>query len=83
MARPKYRVVGSFYHEDVMHQDGAEVDYDGTPGENLEPLNAEAKKAKERAGKVSAVQPLDSDERAELERLREENEQFKALANKA
>jgi hypothetical protein len=69
----KYRVVGSFYHQDQMHNDGAEVEYDGVPGENLEPLNAEAKKAKERAGKVTMVQPLDADERAELERLREEN----------
>lgn len=79
----KYKVIGSFYHADRMHGDGAEVEYDGEPGDNLEPINAEAKKAKERAGKVQRVQPLDDDERTELERLREENKQFKDLAAKA
>ena len=71
MATPKYRVVGNFYDNWRMHENGEEVEYGGDPGENLEPLNAEAKKAKERALKMQpAPQPLSADERKELDELR-------------
>jgi hypothetical protein len=54
-----------------MHEAGAKVAYDGEPGENLLPLNAEAKKAKERVGKAQPpARPLDAKEREELEMLR-------------
>ena len=48
MTRPMYRVNGSFFDNWVMHEDGAEVPYDGEPGENLIPLNEEAEEAKKK-----------------------------------
>lgn len=72
---PKYKVIGSFYYDMRLFNDGETVDYDGEPGDNLAPLDAAARKAKERAGKVAPpAPPLDAEERAELERLRAEKE---------
>lgn len=70
MAKPLYKVNGTFYLGDIMHSDGDQVSYDGDPGENLIPLNAEAKKAKESAGRGRPLGPLNADERKELEELR-------------
>lgn len=50
--------------------DEAEVVYHFDPGENLVPLNAAARRAKERSGKVQRGTPLTADERSELEALR-------------
>ncbi len=46
MTAARYKVVGGFFDGRQMHEDGAEVEYTGLPGENLAPLNAEAQKAK-------------------------------------
>ncbi len=72
MADPQYEVAPGwkFYDNMRMHEAGAKVTYLGEPGENLIPLNAEAKKAKERSGKVTPAKPLDAAERTELEQLR-------------
>jgi len=53
-AAPRYRVKGSFFDNWQMHEDGAEVEYLGEPGENLIPLNAAAKA---RAKGVTPQQP--------------------------
>ena len=45
----KYKVIGSFYHELRMYEDGEHVEYEGEPGENLHPVDAAAKKAKAKA----------------------------------
>lgn len=55
--------------------EGAEVEYDGLPGENLVPLNAEAKaKAKEAARIVAPAKPLTEEEREELQTMRDRRE---------
>jgi hypothetical protein len=72
----RYKVIGGFFDGFALHGDGDEVSYKGEPGDNLEPLNAEAKVAKARVGKMARPQPLEEDERQELERLR----QFKAAS---
>lgn len=75
MARPLYEVAPGqkFYDNWKMHEAGDKVEYDGATGENLVPVNAEAKKAKAAAGKgVTAPAPLTADERRELELLRAE-----------
>lgn len=46
---PRYRVLQkSYINERIVHE-GEEVDYDGQPGTNLEPLDAEARRAAKRA----------------------------------
>ena len=79
MAAPLYRVApGHKFWDGMIMHDLADPKYDpktvfpyeGEPGENLIPMNAEAKKAKERGGKALPVKPLDAEERKELEQLR-------------
>lgn len=79
MALPQYRVAPGHKFFDNMrmhdltdqHYDPKTViEYEGEPGENLIPINAEAKKAKERVGKAIPAKPLDAAERTELEQLR-------------
>ncbi len=71
MARPTYTVApeAKFWDGMVMHEAGETgIPYDGEPGDNLIPENAEAKARKKMVGKP--VQPLDKNERAELEAFR-------------
>ncbi len=67
---PRYKVAGKFYDNWQMHEDGAEVTYKGEPGDNLIPINAEAKARKKAAATIKPVGPLSADERRELEELR-------------
>lgn len=78
MALPKYQVDGSFVHKHRVHDHGAEVTYKGLPGDNLIPLNDEAK-AKKAEWEASREKPLYASEREELDRLRVE---VKALRKK-
>ena len=55
--------------------ESAEVEYDGLPGENLVPLNAEAKKrAQEAARAEKPLPPLTAEEREELQTMRDRRE---------
>lgn len=46
---PRYRVLATSYIGDRLCEPGQEVDYDGLPGSNLEPLDKAAEKAKKDA----------------------------------
>lgn len=79
MATPQYKLaLGHKFFDNMRMHDLTDPQYDpntviefgGEPGENLIPLNAEAKEAKKRSGKVQPAKPLDADERRELETLR-------------
>jgi hypothetical protein len=75
---PKYRVApGQCFHDGwVMHYgldhpqapagqtDGAEVYWDGEPGDNLIPINAEAKAMKARVSKMKAAPMIEQGEQA-------------------
>jgi len=41
----KYRVLEKSFIDNVLHEAGVEIDFEGTPSTNLEPLDAPAKKA--------------------------------------
>ena len=60
MARAMYRVAAghTFYDGERLQEAGAEVPYDHDPGENLIPLNAEAKAAKAHMGKPAPKEPV-------------------------
>lgn len=42
---PRYRVLEKSFLNNRIHEEGAEVEFDGNPGSNLEPLDAAARKA--------------------------------------
>ncbi|TNV22120.1 hypothetical protein FH968_04395 [Buttiauxella sp. B2] len=88
--KAKYLVLRLSYIDKQLHDEGAEIEYDGVPGSALEPLNDAAIQAKAKAtgGKVPVVEVpksegenlgdtgLGSDE--DLEKLRDE---YEALFN--
>lgn len=43
---PRYRVLATTFHNAALVEAGAEIEFDGPPADNLEPLNDAAKKAK-------------------------------------
>lgn len=46
---PRYRVLETSYIGERIVEAGAEVEYDGRPGKNLEPIDKAAEKAKREA----------------------------------
>ena len=50
----KYRVLEKSFINGDIHEAGTEVDYDGLPGANLEPLDDDAKAAAVKAAEVIA-----------------------------
>lgn len=56
MDRARYKVAEgcSFFDGMRMHEAGDEVEYDHDPGENLEPVNGEARTRKKRLARAAA-----------------------------
>ena len=56
--KAKYLVLRLSYIDRQLHEEGAEIEYDGVPGSALKPLNeaAEAAKAKVTGGKKAVIE---------------------------
>lgn len=56
--KAKYLVLRLSYIDRQLHEEGAEIEYDGVPGSALEPLNEAAKAAKAKAsgGKKAVIE---------------------------
>jgi hypothetical protein len=66
---PKYRVKEKSFINNVLHEAGAEIEFNGIPGKNLEPLDGEARKAAGKlpdANKDAAVRMKDAAAGADL-----------------
>jgi hypothetical protein len=55
---PRYRVLELSFINDRLREVDEEVDYDGLPGSNLQPLDAAARKAAKAAEEIAAAQAL-------------------------
>lgn len=55
----QYRVLEKSYIVDRICEEGEVVEYGGVPGSNLEPVDADAKKAVEAAAKSAKPAPSD------------------------
>jgi hypothetical protein len=53
----KYRITRLSFIGKQLHEEGAEIDYDGIPGSALEPLDDDAKAAKEKALSAKGITP--------------------------
>jgi hypothetical protein len=51
---PKYRVLKKSFINHSLHEEGAVIDFDGTPGDNLEAIDEEAKEATSGASNANA-----------------------------
>lgn len=50
----RYLVKQTSFINNALVQEGTEIEYDGTPSDNLEPVDAEAHKVSKRSGKANA-----------------------------
>ncbi|HEC5265499.1 hypothetical protein M8370_11020 [Enterobacter cloacae complex sp. OE43NF] len=60
MEKAKYRVLRLSHIHNNLWPEGSEIEYDGEPGSALEPINAAAKAAKEKADQKRGIVPVDS-----------------------
>jgi hypothetical protein len=55
---PRYRVLELSFINDCLREAEEEVEYDGLPGSNLQPLDAAARKAAKAAEEITDAQAL-------------------------
>ncbi|VAF45921.1 Uncharacterised protein [Enterobacter hormaechei] len=82
MEKAKYRVLRLSHIHNNLWPEGSEIEYDGEPGSALEPINAAAKAAKEKADQKRGIVPVDSHPEPQDEDEAALRQQYEELFNK-
>lgn len=67
MEKAKYRVLRLSHIHNNLWPEGSEIEYEGEPGSALEPINAAAKAAKEKADQKRGILTVDSQPEPQVE----------------